>query len=78
MVQLVRGSLVESLVRGLTPLVILGKGWGLTCLSIVHSGLEYRVHGTVGLGISSWKAGILGQGFKPLGNSWQGFGVPHV
>ena len=47
MVQLVRGLLLESLVRGSTPLAggllleSLVRGWGPTCLAIVHSDLEY-------------------------------------
>ncbi len=48
MVQLVRGLLLESLVRGSTPLAegllleSLIRGWGPTCLAIAYSGLEYR------------------------------------
>jgi hypothetical protein len=48
MVQLVRGLLLESLVRGSNPLLdrllleLLVRGWCPTCLAMVHMGLEHR------------------------------------
>ena len=48
MVQLVRGLLLESLVRGSHPLAgrllleSLVRGWCPTCLAMAHSGLEIR------------------------------------
>jgi hypothetical protein len=43
MVQLVRGSLIESLDRGSNL-----TSWGPTCLAINHSGLEYECQGVGG------------------------------
>jgi hypothetical protein len=63
MVQLVRGSLVESLVRGSTPLVILGKGLG-PHMSI-HSPLRPR---TQAIG-NSWFQDFQLKGRNPCSGS---------
>ena len=67
MVQLVRGSLIESLYSGLNPLEILGKGLGPHMMSSHNPlGPGIRGSGYRWFEDSSWQMGILGQGFKPL------------
>ena len=66
MVQLVRGSLVESLVRGSTPLVILGKELG-PHMSI-HSPLRPRIRGSG----YSWFEDFQLEGRNP----WSGVQTP--